>query len=293
MKIIKTAVLTFIIIGFFLLQPTPVLASAASRDQIQNEVDPCLPDVPVGCSIQISICDVNGWYTCPIRFWGSMTSSGFRASGEWWPDGDSFSNFMDAGLDWAENYDIVSFTYSCGDWPPPGACSEPPPEEPPPEEPPPEEPPPDDTCPPGGDCECANIVCQCIEAVKNLVQQVLDVLEEIRDFLKGINNDSPPSEEPPLEEPPLEEPPPTPPPIEIEEIELDLEKDNPLQCGYESLFNKFPFDIMGDMSSSSANQCPSVTLLVKEFEVCWLLDLIKFFKYPLIIGFLIRILVFL
>ena len=259
------ALLILLVAFIFSFQPL-AFASSESRSRVQNEIDPCLGDVPQGCSITISICDTNGWYTCPIRFWGSMTSSGFRASGEWWPDGDSFSNFMDAGLDWAESYDIVGFTYSCGDWPPPGACSEeePPPEEPPPEEPPPEEPPPE--CPPGGDCECSDIICRCIEALAAIVEQfkqaVIPLLEQIRDAVSSTQ----------------------------EFVAIDFDYINQQISGsFDScsasydhldlqprsfseilglLSNKMPFDVWGNTSIPSTDGCVNIEISGRSIRVC-------------------------
>lgn len=55
--------------------------------------------------------------------------------------------------------------------------------------------------------------------------------------------------------------------------------------------DKFPFDIFANIELTE-QECPSVTFFFKPFELCFILDLFKIMKYPVIASLLMKIYVY-
>jgi hypothetical protein len=67
--------------------------------------------------------------------------------------------------------------------------------------------------------------------------------------------------------------------------------ENWLSHGINVFSNKFPFDIFGNLDNEGivSNECPTYTFFEHPFELCPIKDFIVILKYPVIIGFTIRI----
>ncbi len=75
----------------------------------------------------------------------------------------------------------------------------------------------------------------------------------------------------------------------IEPIQpLEFPQQNWFEYGRDQLSNKFPFDVFGDFSATNiADDCPTYTFFDRDFELCVIRDVLKIFKYPVIVGFII------
>lgn len=63
---------------------------------------------------------------------------------------------------------------------------------------------------------------------------------------------------------------------------------NWLTYGVTVLKTKFPFDILGDLSTTgSANECPKYTFFTHEFELCPIKDMLSIAKIPALIAFMV------
>lgn len=239
----KISIVIILLIQILLIQIQPVQAEPYGgyedpRDYISNEVDPNLGDMEEGCRLSISICDLDGFYTCPITFRATMTSGTVRVTGGWW-DGEYFSSFRDA-ISWSEPYKITNLSYSCGDWPP-GNDEENNDEENNDEE--------------NNDEECEDIICKCVEGIETILEEIKQILTEIKESLTideanggsegGINIECSISEYEPID---LQ-------PRSFQDI-MGL------------LSNKMPFDAWGNTEMPATDGCVDLQILERNIKVC-------------------------
>jgi hypothetical protein len=60
------------------------------------------------------------------------------------------------------------------------------------------------------------------------------------------------------------------------------------QCIVEEISEKFPFDIFLNIPATAIN-CPSLTFFGQLYDLCWLYELLRWFKYPIAISLLIKL----
>jgi hypothetical protein len=60
------------------------------------------------------------------------------------------------------------------------------------------------------------------------------------------------------------------------------------QCIGEQISQKFPFDIFLNIPAAIID-CPSVTFFGKIYDLCWLYELLRWFKYPIAISLLVKL----
>ena len=64
---------------------------------------------------------------------------------------------------------------------------------------------------------------------------------------------------------------------------------NFLVYGKQEFKNVFPFDTLGEITTSGNNNCPKLEVLGHEKELCEIPEAIEKFKYPVWIVFIIRL----
>jgi hypothetical protein len=60
------------------------------------------------------------------------------------------------------------------------------------------------------------------------------------------------------------------------------------QCIGEEISQKFPFDIFLNIPAAAIN-CPSLTFFGQLYDLCWLYELLRWFKYPIAVSLLIKL----
>jgi hypothetical protein len=60
------------------------------------------------------------------------------------------------------------------------------------------------------------------------------------------------------------------------------------QCIVEEISQKFPFDIFLNIPVAAIN-CPSLTFFGQLYDLCWLYELLRWFKYPIAVSLLIKL----
>lgn len=60
------------------------------------------------------------------------------------------------------------------------------------------------------------------------------------------------------------------------------------QCIGEQISQKFPFDIFLNIPAATIN-CPAVTFFGQLYDLCWLYELLRWFKYPIAVSLLIKL----
>jgi hypothetical protein len=70
-------------------------------------------------------------------------------------------------------------------------------------------------------------------------------------------------------------------------------------CVTSKFSSKFPFDVLANIPKNQA-QCPKITFTVgngkfvvsRDFDICWIYDLVKIVKYPLTAALIVKIYLF-
>jgi hypothetical protein len=65
-----------------------------------------------------------------------------------------------------------------------------------------------------------------------------------------------------------------------------------IPCVRTKFQTKFPFDIFFNLPSGTAITCPKITLMYKEFDICFLYDSFKIIKYPIAAALLVKLYIF-
>lgn len=121
-------------------------------------------------------------------------------------------------------------------------------------------------CPPGGDCECSDIICRCIEALAAIVEQfkqaVIPLLEQIRDAVSSTQEFVS---------------------IDFDYVNQQLSNSfNSCNASYDHLdlqprsfseilgllSNKMPFDVWGNTSIPSTDGCVNIEISGRSIRVC-------------------------
>lgn len=78
------------------------------------------------------------------------------------------------------------------------------------------------------------------------------------------------------------------PPCEEEE-EKKCDNSSFFKCAGNAFSSHFPFDIFTSLPDDRELVCPEFNFFGKVFDLCWLYSMVRVFKYPIILGFLVRI----